>query len=126
MLECLADMMRKDRKVLLMGDFNCKGVNWKEMEGSGTKGSWSEEMLKLAMENTLDQWVEDFTRLRGEDEPSMLDLVFTKKAELQPIIKYLSPMGKSDHVLMEVEIQEGTLARKGDDYKKVKLCEGKL
>ena len=78
-LKCLADMMRKDRKVLLMGDFNCRGVNWKEMEGSGTEGSWSEEMLKLVMENTLDQWVEDFTRLRGEDEPSMLDLVFTKK-----------------------------------------------
>ena len=82
------------------------------MEGSGTEGSWSEEMLKLAMENTLDQWVEGFMRLRGEDEPSMLDLVFTNKPELQPIIKYLSPMGKSDHVLMEVEIQEGTLARR--------------
>ena len=38
-------------------------------------------MLKLAMENTLDQCVEDFTRLRGEDEPSMLDLVFTKKKQ---------------------------------------------
>ena len=49
------------------------------MEGSGTKGSWSEEMLKLVMENTLDQWLEDLTRFRGEDEPSMLDLVFTKK-----------------------------------------------
>ena len=78
-LKCLADMMRKDKKILLMGDFNCRGVNWKEMEGSGTEGSWSEEMLKLVMENTLDQWVEDFTRLRGEDKPSMLDLVFTKK-----------------------------------------------
>ena len=26
-LKCLSDVMRKDRKVLLMGDFNCKGVN---------------------------------------------------------------------------------------------------
>ena len=38
-LKCLGDMMRKDRKVLLVGDFNCKGVNWKEMEWSGTAGS---------------------------------------------------------------------------------------
>ena len=65
-LKCLGDMMRKDRKVLLVGDFNCKGVNWKEMEGSGNTGSWSEEMLQLVMENTLDQWVEEFTRLRGD------------------------------------------------------------
>ena len=111
-LKRLDDMMRKDRKALLVGDFNCKGVNWKEMEESGNAGSWSEEMLQLVMENTLDQWVEEFTRLRGEDEPSILDLVFTIKPELQPIIKYLSPMGKSDHVLMEVELQEGALVRK--------------
>ena len=26
-------------------------------------------MLQLAMENTMDQWVEEFTRLRGEEEP---------------------------------------------------------
>ena len=80
-LKCLDDMIRKDRKVLLVGDFNCKGVNWKGMEESGNAGSWSEEMLQLVIENTLDQWVEEFTRLRGEDEPSMLDLVFTKKPE---------------------------------------------
>ena len=29
-LKCLDDMMRKDKKVLLVGNFNCKGVNWKE------------------------------------------------------------------------------------------------
>ena len=51
-LKCLGNMMRKDIKVLLVGDFNCKGVNWKEMERSGTEGTWSEEMLKLVMENT--------------------------------------------------------------------------
>ena len=39
------------------------------MEWSGNAGLWSEDMLQLAMENTLDQWVEKFTRLRGE-EPS--------------------------------------------------------
>ena len=49
MLKCLGDMMRKDRMALLVGDFNCKEVNWKEMEGS-----WSEEILQLVMENTLD------------------------------------------------------------------------
>ena len=36
-LKCLDDMMRKDRKVLLVGDFNCKGVNWKEIEGNGNE-----------------------------------------------------------------------------------------
>ena len=77
-LKWLGDMMRKDRKVLLVGHFNCKGVNWKEVEGSGNAGLWSKEMLQLVMENTLDQWVEEFTRLGGEQESSMLDLVLKK------------------------------------------------
>ena len=81
-LKCLDDMIRKDKKVLLVGDFNCKGVNWKEIEESGNEGLWSEDMLQLAMENTLDQCVEEFIRLRGVEEPSMLNLVFTKKTEL--------------------------------------------
>ena len=73
------NMIRMGKIVLLVGDFNCKGVNWKEMDGNGNAGLWSEDMLQLAMENTLDQWVEEFTRLTGEEELSMLDLVFTKK-----------------------------------------------
>ncbi|MPD03040.1 hypothetical protein E2C01_098655 [Portunus trituberculatus] len=54
----------------------------------------------------MDQWVEESTRYRGEEEPSLLDLVFTKKSESPPIIQYLSPMGKSDHVTLEVQMQE--------------------
>ncbi|MPC28076.1 hypothetical protein E2C01_021269 [Portunus trituberculatus] len=44
-------------------------------------GSWSKEMLQLTMMNTLDQWVEESTGYRGEEEPSLLDLVFIKKSE---------------------------------------------
>ena len=81
-LKYLDGMIGKDKKVLLMGDFKCRSVNWKEMEESGSEGLWSEDMLQLAMENTLDQCVEEFIRLRGVEEPSMLNLVFTKKTEL--------------------------------------------
>ena len=77
-IKCLDDKIRMGKKALLVGDSNCKGVNWKEMKGSGNTGLWSEDMLQLAMGNTLDQWVEEFTQLRGEEELSMLDLIFTK------------------------------------------------
>ncbi|MPC63197.1 hypothetical protein E2C01_057291 [Portunus trituberculatus] len=52
----------------------------------GNAGSWSEEMLQSTMVNTLDQWVEESTRFRGEEEPSLFDLVFTKK--LEPLLAY--------------------------------------
>ena len=93
MLECLNDMTRKDKKVLLVGDFYCKGVNWQEMEWSGNAGSWSEDMLQLAMENTLDQMGKNSLGLAGE-EPSLLDLVFTKKDNSVPSLSGKAQWGK--------------------------------
>ena len=50
-----------------MGDFNCKNVRW-EMKIDGNADPWSEEMLQLAMVNTLEQWVEERTRYWGQEE----------------------------------------------------------
>ena len=66
----------------------------------------------------MDQWVKETTRYRGEDEPSQLDLLFTKKTEDEPSIDYLCPVGKSDHVLMEINIYEEEIHRCNEDYKK--------
>ncbi|MPC36224.1 hypothetical protein E2C01_029673 [Portunus trituberculatus] len=74
------------------------------MEVMDNAGQWSEEELQLTMVNTMDQWVEESTRYRGEEEPLLLDLVFTKKPELPPIIQYLNPMGRSDHMTLEMQI----------------------
>ncbi|MPC93464.1 hypothetical protein E2C01_088592 [Portunus trituberculatus] len=56
----------------------------------------------------------------GEEEPSLLDLVFTKKppGESPSSIQYLSPMGRSDHVTLELEMQEEDGIRYREDYKK--------
>ena len=67
---------------------------------------WNEEMLQLAMVNTLEQWVEEPTRYRGQEVPSLLDLVFSKKPEPRPNIKYLSPMGRSDHVVLGINLKD--------------------
>ena len=77
-LECLDNTIRKDNKILLMGDFNCKNVRWEEMEIDGNTEPWSEEMLQLALVNTLEEWVEEPTRYQGQEVPSLLDLVFSK------------------------------------------------
>ncbi|MPC61465.1 hypothetical protein E2C01_055537 [Portunus trituberculatus] len=78
-------------------------------------GQWGEEVLQLTMVNTMDQWVEESTRYREEEEPSLLHLVFTKKPEPPPIIQYHSPIGRSDHVTSELEIQEEDKIRYSDD-----------
>ena len=64
-MKCLGDMMRKDRKILLVGDFNCKGVNCKEMAGSGNAGLWSEETLQLPWRT---HWINEWRNSLGSEE----------------------------------------------------------
>ncbi|MPC98239.1 hypothetical protein E2C01_093599 [Portunus trituberculatus] len=69
-------------------------------------GQWREEVLQLTVVNTVVQWVEESTRYKGKEEPLLLDLVFVKKPEPPPSIQYLSPMGRTDHVTLEMQVQE--------------------
>ncbi|MPC53917.1 hypothetical protein E2C01_047820 [Portunus trituberculatus] len=76
------------------------------MEVVDNARQWSKEVLQLTMVNAMNQWVEESTRYRWEEKPLLLNLVFTKKPEPPPIIQYLSPMGRSNHVILEMQIQE--------------------
>ena len=125
LIRCLDDMIRKDSTVLLLGDFNSKEVNWEEMEVNGDTGEWGEDLLQLVMVNTMEQWVRENTRYRGEDEPTMLDLVFTKKPETCPTIEYLCPMGKSDHVVMEIELKGSEKEIRSEGHKNGRLNHAK-
>ena len=120
-LKCLGSVLREDERTLLAGALNCRNVDWRDMEVVRNAGSWSKKMLHLAMVNTLDQWVEEATRYRGEEEPSLLDLVFTKKPEPRPNIHKQSPMGKSDHLLLKIKMQEWDMQNCTEDYKKERL-----
>ena len=124
-LTSLDNILRKDKKILLLGDFNCKNIDWKEMEICENAGQWGEDLLQMAMVNTLDQWVNEYTRLRGEEEPTMLDLVFTKKPETRPVITHLSPMGKSDHVVLEIEMENWKEKKCNEEHKKGRLNHAK-
>ena len=53
--------------------------------------------IESCLENCLYQHVDEITRLRGDDEPSMVDLVFTNEESMVESIEYNSSLGKSDH-----------------------------
>ena len=122
--QCLDDMIRKNKKVLLMGDFNCREVNWEEMDVRENGSSWGEDLLQLVMANTMVQWIKMDTRFRG-DEESQLDLVFTKRPEEEPSIICQSPMGKSDHVVMEVNLQNEKVEEWKEEHRNGRLNHAK-
>ena len=87
----------KAKRIILNGDFNCN-VNWESMETKGAENHWDNKLVELTQDFLLYQHVTSSTRKRGLDEPSLLDLVFTRQKEDIESIIYNPPLGKSDHV----------------------------
>ena len=71
------------------------------------------------MNNTAIQWVTNYTKYRGEDKPSRLDLLFTKEINLKNYINYECPF-RSDHVVLEIEITGDIEDKQEESYKKKK------
>ena len=85
------------RQILICGDFNYGDINW-------TKGSarskYARKFLHACQNSFLYQHVSEFTRVRGSDEPSLLDLILTRNNVDIEEIKYGPPIGKSDHCVL--------------------------
>ena len=100
-LEKLSD---KYYRILITGDFNAKEIDWEKQEAGKEEDSWNSKLLDFATEHILTQHVRENTRIRGNDEPSRLDLVFTRGDGSIRNIEHLSPVGKSDHMVLEWDL----------------------
>ena len=119
-IDSLEGMMKNNKKVILVGDFNCGNIDWENLEAQGNENSWGNRLLQLAMNNLLKQWVSENTRYRGDDEPTRLDLVFSKEPQ-EMKVDYQSPVGKSDHVLLELETVNNMVEERGEPHKANRL-----
>ena len=115
-LQKLGEIVTEEKDFMIVGDFNCKEINWEEETCQGGENSWSDRLLNWATENLLTQWVRGETRFSGRDAPSRLDLLFTSDNEIINSVGYTCPMGKSDHVMMNISMG-GKLEIIDEDYK---------
>ena len=99
-LKSLEKLVRENDRILICGDFNCGEVDWEEMDPRSEEGSWGSRVLNQMTESALFQHITEPTRERGEDTPSRLDLMFTRRKEEIDNIVLESPLGKSDHVVI--------------------------
>ena len=53
------------------------------------------------MDSFLIQNVKHPTRFRGENNPSILDLIFTNEEGMIDSIEHCAPLGNSDHEVLE-------------------------
>ena len=86
--------------LLIMGDFNFPTINWDELSCSGGESSVASSFLDAVQDTFLIQHVNDFTRFRHGQQPSLLDLIFTSDPNAIDGVTHLSPLGSSDHVCL--------------------------
>ena len=84
---------------LVVGDFNRKGIDWRSMSSSCPSDN---KFIEAIRDSYLLQQVEVPTRGRGENIPSLLDLIFTSNEQNIGQIKMSPPLGKSDHNIIKV------------------------
>ena len=88
---------------IIVGDFNYPRLDWNT--GMDTETSTEEVRFKEAtLDCYLQQHVDFITRARGTDNPSCIDWVFTNDNMLLNNISPSSPLGKSDHVIVEADL----------------------
>ena len=106
MLENIKDENKSIGRNFLLGDFNLgKKNNWGHLQAVGcARNSLEPKFIEQTMDCFLIQHTSEATRLREGQNPSMLDLVFSKEKITVEGITYHEPLGRSDHVLMNLSI----------------------
>ena len=83
--------------LLLMGDFNFPEIDWINNRVKGSQDSEPQRFFDLIQDEFLVQHVSKPTRVRGNQKPSLIDLVISRDENEIDEIQYLAPLGCSDH-----------------------------
>ena len=87
-----------------MGDFNFPTINWDE---GIAQGNAENNIAQLFVDKVRDcfwsQQVDQFTRKRGQNRPSLLDLIIVNENNMIDNLLYNSPLGLSDHCLLSFQ-----------------------
>ena len=98
-----ASEITNQNRILLMGDFNIKEINWEENEAEGDINTLQSRFYECTKDCFLYQHVYAPTRFRNDQE-STLDLIFTKEEEDVKNIEVLQPLSKSDHGIVVCDL----------------------
>ena len=97
--------LKKYSHVCLVGDLNYKLINWTTWTSPTGDESAENNFIEACRDSFFHQHVERPTRRRGDDEPSLLDLILTNEAMQVSEVVHSPPLGKSDHDVLTFEFQ---------------------
>lgn len=103
--------------VIIMGDFNYSGVRW-PLDDSGYLTPKEQNFIEWYKKSNLEQLVDQNTRFRRGNQPSILDLILTNDELLISNVDHQALIGKSGYYLFPfksnnfVELYQDLITRK--------------
>ena len=83
--------------VTICGDFNFRTIDWNL---HCSKNKTETQFLDVLDDLYLQQHVSEFTRKRGTDSPSLLDLIISDQSQIINKHHISDPLGNSDHAIL--------------------------
>ena len=101
--ELLVQVTNKNYSHLLIsGDFNFPKIDWRNWNTTTNNDEDQESMfIEAVRDGYLHQHIHQHTRIRGDDDPSLIDLLFTNEEGMIDEVEIQSPLGKSDHAMIQ-------------------------
>ena len=90
---------RHQTATLLLGDFNLPQL----YSQNHVEQSIESQFQQMLEEIPLFNHVYEFTRIRADERPSILDLVLSDEVNAIEQIRYASPLGRSDHLVLKFD-----------------------
>ncbi|XP_044744206.1 uncharacterized protein LOC123306310 [Coccinella septempunctata] len=101
----LEHLSNSRKNLLIVGDFNFGDIRVWPMSQLPSNGSPSFPFAEMLQRSSLTQVVDQPTRFRIKQQPTIPDLLLTNDVNLISDIEYLPPLGRSDHVVLNTSIQ---------------------
>ena len=93
--DLIIEMTRDRSHVLITGDFNFPDIDWvNELSPPEVQAS---NFMEAIRESFLSQHVKVPTHYRSDQNPNILDLIFTSEESMIDSIRHEAPLGKSHH-----------------------------
>ena len=89
---------------MLLGDFNLREINWDTETSNVNENHLDTKFLEAVRDNYLFQHLKQVTRIRENQQGSLLDLILTNEENMVDNIRYLPPLGKSDHLVIQFSL----------------------
>lgn len=92
---------------LMFGDFNYPDIEWHPNTPRGSSNC-AKNFLDAYNSSNFHQLVQEPTRFRHNQEPSLLDLLLVTEENLITDLQFSNPIGSSDHAVIVAELQVST------------------